>query len=351
MKLPTPVKLKSGAYRIRLRLGGKEIPVYGETEAKCRKAAELLKIEHATGKVVQKRCDYTTKQAIEAYIASRQNRSPSTIRSYETIKKNRFQSVMDKVIDTVDWQAAINAEECAPKTLKSAWGLISSAMRFIQVPVPDVELPSIIPKERPFLEPEDIPVFLDAIYGTSFELAALFGLHSLRRSEICDLTMRDIDLKKQIIYVRGAAVPDKDNKIVHKAENKNSASNRVVPIMIPRLTELLTQMQKDGVEGYLVPHHPNSIYKAVNSVCSKNGLPETGCHGLRHSFISLAYHLKWSALATMRVAGYSDYNTMRKIYTHLAQTDKDKNVQAMQDFFSAPSKKTQKPPKKLKGTA
>ena len=334
MKLPNPVKLKSGAYRIRLQLGGKDIMVYGETEAQCRMQARLIKTEHLSGKVVQRKCNHTTEQAIDAYIAAKTNLSPCTVRGYETIKANRFQTQMDKVIDSVDWQAAIDEEKCSPKTIKNAWGLISSAMRYVGVEPPKVSLPKVVQEEHAFLEPEQIPIFLDAMRGNTFELAALFGLHSLRRSEICDLTMKDINLKKGIIRVRGAAVPDKDNKLVHKRENKNDASTRTVHIMIPRLTELLTQMQKDGYQGYLVTAHPNSIYKAVNSVCAKCGLPEIGCHGLRHSFISLCYHLRWSELAVMREAGYSDIYTMRKIYTHLAQADRDRNVEAMQKFFS-----------------
>lgn len=338
MKLPKPTKLKSGVYRIRLRLNGKNIPVYGETEAKCRKNAELIKIEHESGKVIQRKCDYTTRQAIEAYIASRHALSPCTIRGYETVKRTRFSSVMDKPLASIDWQKTLDKETCSPKTLKNAWGLVSSAMRYVGVTPPSVTLPKTTPEERPFLEPEQIPLFLDAIKDSRFELAALFGLHSLRRSEICDLTMDDIDLKKGTIRVKGAAVPDKNHKIVHKVQNKNAASTRTVPIMIPRLTALLTQMQEDGVNGYLVPYNPNSIYRAVNAACKKAGLPEVGCHGLRHSFVSLAYHLGWSSIATMRVAGYSDYQTMRKIYTHLAQSDRDKNVTAMQAFFEGNSR-------------
>lgn len=334
MKLPKPEKMQSGAYRIRLQLGGKNIMVYGETEAKCRQQARLVKTEHLSGKVVQRRCNYTTRQAIDAYIASKPTLSPCTVRGYETIKKTRFKSNMDEIIDSVDWQEAIDTEKCSPKTMKNAWGLVSSAMRYIGITPPKVNLPAIVQEEHLFLEPEQIPVFLDAVKGTTFELAALFGLHSLRRSEICDLTMDDIDLKKGTIRVKGAAVPDKDNKIVHKAENKNASSARTVHIMIPRLKEILAQMKKDGYTGYLVPNHPNSIYKAVNSACKRSGLPEIGCHGLRHSCISLMYHLKWSEAAMMREAGYSDIYVMRKIYTHLAQKDTDKNVRAMQAFFA-----------------
>ena len=51
--------------------------------------------------------------------------------------------------------------------------------------------------------------------------------------------------------------------------------------------------------------------ETFNRICRKNGLPEIGVHGLRHSFVSLAYHLGWSELTTMQIAGYSDYNTMK----------------------------------------
>lgn len=337
MKLPKPVKLKSGVYRIQLRLGGKSVTVYGDTEAKCRQKANMIKSEHMAGKVIQRRCDFTTRQAIDAYIGSKPKLSPCTVRGYEVIKKNRFLNYMDQPIGSVDWQDAIDSETCSPKTLKNAWGLVSSAMRFVGLTPPKVSLPAVVITEHEFLEPDQIPVFLDAIKGSTFELAALFGLHSLRRSEICDLTMADIDLKKNTIRVKGAAVPDKDNKIVHKSENKNAASTRTVHIAIPRLTEILAEMKNNRHTGYLVPYHPNSIYKAVNSACKKAGLPNIGCHGLRHSYVSLCFHLGWSEDAVMREAGYSDIYTMRKIYTHLAAADKEKYVKAMQSFY-APQK-------------
>ena len=335
MKLQKPEKLKSGAYRIRMRLNGKNVSVYGETEAQCRQKATLIKSEHLSGKVIQKRCDYTVKQAVEAYIASKPKLSPSTIRGYETIKRTRFNSVMEKKIDDIDWQNVIDNEDCSPKTLQNAWGLIKSAMRYIEMLPPKVELPKVISEERPFLEPEDIPVFLKAIHGTTFELAALLGLHSLRRSELCDLTYDDINLKKQTIRVKGAAVLDKDGHIVHKETNKNETSTRIVPIMIPRLLEILQEQLDGGAEGYIIPHHPNSIYGAINAVCEKNNLPLIGCHGLRHTFVSLAFHLQWSIKTTMRVGGYKDDTVVRKIYYHLAQSDKDNDILSMQAFFQA----------------
>ena len=333
MKIPKPVKLKSGVYRVRLRLGGTSVMAYGKTEAQCKQNAALIKSEHRAGRVVQTKCAYTTRQAIDAYIAAKPKLSPCTVRGYDVIKRNRFQPYMDQIIDTVDWQRAIDEETCSPKTIKNAWGLIAPAMRHVGVTPPTITMPAVVLKEHEFLEPDEIPVFLDAIKGSRLELAALLGLHALRRSEICDLTMDDVDIKKGTLRVQGAAVPDKDNRIVHKAENKNSASTRTVPIMIPRLNELLTQLKKDGYSGYLVTCHPNSIYKAVNAACDKVGLPHIGCHGLRHSAVSLAYHLHWDELTAMHIFGYSDFQTMRRIYTHLAAKDRNANIQAMQQFY------------------
>ena len=145
-----------------------------------------------------------------------------------------------------------------------------------------------------------------------------------------DVTYADIDLEKDIIHVRGAAVVDEHGKLIHKAENKNASSTRDVPIMIPRLKELLSA----DADGYVVSINPNNVYRGINRACESHNLPLVGVHGLRHSFVSLAYHLGWSEIATMRVAGYADYGTMRKIYTHLAEQDKLKSVKSMSDFYA-----------------
>lgn len=332
MKVPTPTKTADGSYRVQLRLGGKSIYVYGATAAECRREATAIKADHATGRVVQRRCDTTLSSAIDRYIAKRPKLSPSTVRGYRSIQRNMFPSVMDKLIDKINWQSVIDEDNHAPKTVRNAWGFVSSVLADNGLSVPKVRLPPKISSERAFLQPEQIPTFLNAVRGRGVELAALLGLHSLRRSEILDLTYGDIDLKHYIIHVRGAAVMDKDNTLVHKKENKNASSTRDVPIMIPRLAELIAQANGKKTD-YLVTYHPNTIWREVNSVCAKHGLPQVGCHGLRHSFVSLAYHLGWSELATMQIAGYSDYNTMRKIYTHLAEEDKKADVQSMSAFF------------------
>lgn len=332
MKLPTPTKQANGVYTIRMRLGGKSITVAGSTAAECRREAQTIKAEHLSGKVVQKRCDITVTAAIDKYIRNRPKLSPSTVRGYRSIQRNVFQDAMPQMLDSVPWQTVIDSDTHAPKTIKNAWGFIVSVLSDNNLPAPKVRLPAVISNERPFLQPEQINTFLKAIHGQNVELAALLGLHSLRRSEILDVTYGDIDLKRNLIHVRGAAVVDEGNAVVHKKENKNATSTRDVPIMIPRFAELVREQNGKDTD-YVVQYHPNTIWREVNLICRRSGLPEVGCHGLRHSAVSLAFHLGWSELTSMKIFGYSDFQTMRKIYTHLAEADKNKDIFAMQSFF------------------
>jgi integrase len=332
MKLPTPRKQASGLYVINLKLNGKNVAVHGETQAECRRNATAIKADHLTGRVLVNKCNLTVTQAIDNYIDNRTKLSPSTIRGYKSIQKNVFTTVTNTKLDEVNWQKAIDDDDHAPKTIRNAWGFIASVLAENNLSVPKVRLPAKISRERAFLQPDQILTFVKAINGQECELAALLGLHSLRRSEILDVTYGDVDLKNNIIHVRGAAVVDEDNKVIHKKTNKNASSTRDVPIMIPRLAELIKQGNGKKTD-YLVTCHPNTIWRMVNNICRKNNLPEIGCHGLRHSFVSLAYHLGWSEMATMQIAGYSDFQTMRKIYTHLADVDKNQAISSMREFF------------------
>lgn len=151
----------------------------------------------------------SVRQAIETYMESRRNvLSPATMRGYSIILKNRFAAIMDKDIysfkDT-DWQLVINEEAtvCSPRTLKNAWGLLSAAISYTTGKHVSVRLPQVVEYDLPYLTPEEIPIFLDAIEGTDVEIACLLALTSLRKSEILGLDWKNIDLKARIISVEG----------------------------------------------------------------------------------------------------------------------------------------------------
>lgn len=101
--------------------------------------------------------------------------------------------------------------------------------------------------------------------------------------------------------------------------------------MIPELYEALTAVKSK--HGKVVTCYISTVYDWVNDICAANGLPKLGVHGLRHSFASLAYHVRMSEQAAMQIGGWSDYATMRKIYTHLSAQDIGHAENAMRDFY------------------
>ena len=337
MKVPKPRKLKSGNWFIQLRLNGESVPVTAPTEKECIRIATLIKAEHAAGKrQISDKSTITLEQAIDCYISSKRNTlSPSTLRGYNVIKNNRLQSVMHKQLRNIDnWQVLFDAEAAhlSPKTVKNTHRFIKSVLKENGYELPNITLPQLEQKERPWLEPEQILKFIDAIKGEPCEIAALLALHSLRLSEIMALNKNSFDLTNGLIYVSGAAVLDTENKLVHKKTNKNASSTRAVPIMIPRLKMLLEQ--HEFKDGKLLTCHANTPYDQINRVCQRVGLPCVGVHGLRHSFASLGYHLKISELEIMELGGWSDYDTVHKVYTHLAKLDRLKSKNKIAEFFS-----------------
>jgi len=345
MKVPKARKLSSGNWFIQLKLGGESISVTTKTEKECIAAAQLIKAEYLAGKRNKPAgSDITLRQAIDKYINAKDNiLSPATVRGYDGIRNNRFKDHMGKPISSVGWQAACNEEAtlCSAKTLKNAWGLVSPALKYSKINVPDITLPQVVEKEHPWLEPEQLDIFMEAIKGDICETQALIAAHGLRLSEILSIDLSKIDLGKNTIRVSGSTVRDRNSKLVDKETNKNKTSNRFVPIMIPRLKELLKDA-KDS-DTAIINCHFNTLFRHINKVCVSCGLPPVGIHGLRHSFASLCNHVGLSERETMDLGGWADANTMRKIYIHLARRDKLNAVSKLTEYFSNADNKEYEP--------
>ena len=331
VKIPTPVK-RGRKWYVDLRREGTVVIENTEAEA----VAKAMAIRAGFAAAESRKPTITVGEAVDTYIENRRNViSPSTLVGYKSARENRFKSIMDKPVSSIkDWQQVINNEAkiCSPKTLKNAWGLIRPALEAQGVEIPKVTMPQIVRKDPVFLSPEQIKVFVAAVKGTPVEIAALLGLHSLRRSEIAALDWSNVDLEKRTIKVSGAIVPGENWTLVEKPTNKNQSSARTIPIMIPELYEALKAVKNKN--GKVVTCYISTVYDWVNDICKTNNLPKLGVHGLRHSFASLAYHVNMSEQAAMQIGGWSDYATMRKIYTHLSAQDIGRAENAMSDFYN-----------------
>lgn len=336
LKIPKVVLLPSGSYSTKVMIDGKRHTITRDSAEEV--AAEAIAIKYGV-KMFEKKLTQgkvTLEEALDSYIKKREDKkSPATIRAYNAYKKNRLRNMMSRNVFSVtdaQWQVAIDREfrNLSDKYAKNVWSLFASAIEEVTGRRPKVEMESPKKADRPYLEPDEILKFVEAVKGTSVEIAALLELSSLRISEVLDVRGTDVDLQRNRILVAGAAVVGAGGKLIHKESNKTVTSRRYVPI-IPPLREVLEKTSL--TDDYLVTMSGNCVYRRINEICRENDLPEVGNHGLRHSFASLAYHLQIPEKIAMEIGGWSDDGTMRKIYTHLAQKDIENRSKDFSDFF------------------
>lgn len=334
MKVPKARRLPSGSWFCRVRINGKDIPITRNTEKEA--VAEAMAIKTGLLDAKKHSSKKTVTQAIDDYIEIRKNvLSPSTIRGYRGIQRNRFRQLMNQTIGDISqdqWQRAVSLEarEVNAKTLTNSWRFIASVITETTGQRINIRLPQVIPNERPWLSPEQIQIFVVAIKSTNIEIPALLALSGLRRSELLNLRWVDVDLKNDVLHINGSAVINEQHKLIRKQETKNKTSRRTVPL-IPPLKTALEECAK--AEEYVVNMAPYTIYRNINKICKANHLPEVGIHGLRHSFASLAFHLQMPERIAMEIGGWANDQTMHKIYTHLAQEDLKKHAQSFTRFF------------------
>lgn len=324
--VPPPKRLASGEYVGRVMVNGCRERIKAATEAEYYKKARAVKLELVD--LSSNPGNSTLDEAITGYISDNEAMfSPATVRGYESYRK-QIKKIADDRIKNINWQKLINdlSEKYAPKSVRNQWGLVTATLNYRKIPVPDVKLPAAVKTERHFLEPDEIKLFLKAIEGRSYELAALLALHSLRASEIYALTKDSV--KDGVIHVRGAVVQNKDHQYVRKDENKNVTSTRDVPVFIQRLTDLWDEL--DGDPKF---PHPSSLTKDIARICRRNALPPCNVHGLRHTFCSLAYYMGWDIKTTQLVGGWSSPRVPTEIYTHLSKNRYNEDIGKMKKFY------------------
>lgn len=337
VRIPEIKQLPSGAWHTRVLVDGRRVSITKDTYDECAAAYLALKngvIEaekNASGKAV------TLEEVVKSYIDKKTGYlSPATIAGYQKFQRNMFQGMMKRNIRTVtkeQWQDAIKAERKAgksPKYIKNGWSFISSCIVAAGVERPEVMLYPEEHNERAYLEPDEIDKFVLAVKGQPVEIPALLCLSSLRRSEILALDWKNVDLKNEVMYIRGATVRGPDG-LTTKPQNKSDKSRRSVPI-IPPLKEALANV-KDKT-GRVVTMTGDYALTCVKRTCKAAGITTVDLHGLRHSFASLAYHLGIPEMIAAEIGGWNDLSTMHKIYTHLAKKDIAKRSKDFCDYFN-----------------
>ena len=334
-KLPTPQKLPSGMWRCQIMVDGKRVSVVDEDPSVAQAKAVALRAKIIDEEKKKPEKKITLSDAIKNYVALKEGvLSPSTIRGYETMRKNRFQQLMGKNVYTItkkDVQEAVSDEvkKISAKTVYNAYGLIRPVLKEYGVNVFGVKLPQCVKPIKKYLQPDDIKKLIAAASGDSCETEILIAAWlGLRRSEIIGLCWDCVDFKSSTITIRRSVVPDKNNKWVLKEIPKNKSSQRT--ISCPEyIMGQLRALHTEDASGQIFKIHPDTLRKHIHRVCAKAGITDTTVHGLRHTNAAVMKSLGIDDAHAMARGGWSSESTYKKTYSYVFEqnaTEADKSI-------------------------
>lgn len=314
-------KLPSGSYRIRKMYKGKMYTVVFDYKPTQKEAMQAMAAE--LDKVQGKFESMTFQAAAENYIESKQNiLSPSTIRGYAGILRQipeKFLSANIHDITSFDVQTEINrvSKSHSPKTVRNHHGFISSVLGAF---CPNLKLTTTLPqkvKNEPYIpSDEDVRRILECAKGTEYEIPLILACYGLRRSEICALTLDDID--GDIISVTKAKVRNEKKEWIIKT-TKTTASTREIVIPIEIADKIRNQ-------GYIFRGNPGKITDYLYSIQKKYEIPHFSIHKLRHYFASKMSAMNIPEADIMKMGGWETDYVMKNVYRH-AMLDADKKTQ------------------------
>lgn len=288
---------------------------YKSFTAGTRKDAEYQAAEYALNKKDQPKLpEYTLRTAIDNYCNLKSNvLSPATIREYRRMKENYFGTLADiqiKDICSENVQAWVNnfAADHSPKTVKNAYGLISTVLDAF---APDIRLRVTLPQkiQTSLYVPSDSDIKAILSYFSEndkdMEIAvylAAFG--TLRRSEVCALTADDV--RGNIVSINKAMVDKGNNEWVIKT-TKTTSSTRII-----EMPEFV--VKKFPSSGQIVNLNPDQITRRFERALKKLNMRSFRFHDLRHYAASIMHAIGVPDQYIMQRGGWGSDRTLKAIY-------------------------------------
>lgn len=311
-------KLPSGSYRVRKMYQGHNYAVTFDHKPTQKEIMQAIADEMNKVQVDKKTTRLTFATAAAKYISVKSNvLSPSSINGYESIVRNlsdNFKSEYINEITSIDIQKEINdySVNRSAKTVRNAHGFISAVLgMFCPNTIISTTLPQKVKSAEYIPSDDDVKRILEYAKGSAYEIPLLLATFGLRRSEICALTLDD--LNGNTLTINKALVVNKDKEFVIKTTKTTEGTRE---IYIPDyLAELIRQ------QGYIYKGFPGNILKHLNRTQDALGIPRFKLHALRHYYASMSHSIGIPDSYIMQAGGWKSDTTLKRVYRH-AMEDK-----------------------------
>lgn len=305
--------------------------------ADTRREAERLATNYKDGPNV---FDLTIGEAVGGYIKLKTAAlSPSTVRGYNQIYKNQFETSrfggikLEKLDNTMlqRFVSDLVEDDKSPKTIRNIYGLLISAVRMYRPGVVfSVTLPA--PKKPELYTPttDEIHALLSSIRADRnlYVAVLLCAFGPLRRSEACALRYEDIDYKKNTVTIRRAKVKDKDHQWVVKDIPKNFTSYRTI-ILPPDAIKAIGRGFGFVIDGV----SPDAISDRFKDALVACGLPHFRLHDLRHYSASILHAIGIPDQYIMQRGGWKTDHVMKRVYRDtISDVEREMN-EKINDYF------------------
>lgn len=311
-------KLPSGNYRVRVIIGHDD---KGKPIRKSFTHADKTKLRRIASEYADEHRNVTSRQTVGNALTSFLDAktpvlSPSTMRAYTSMAKTlrkeyaRFCALSVASVGQKELQAFVNSRVAAgnsPKTISNYHGFLSAVFKYAGFNLPPVTLPQQVKPKITIPEEEAVKLFMEMAKARNLDVALTLALFGMRRSEICALTVDDLD--GEWLHVCKALVYGPDNQL-HVKYTKNSTSDRYIRIPAETADRIREQ-------GYITDRTPEGISKAFNRLLIRCGVPHQRLHDLRHFFVSYCHNvLHMSDMQIQNITGHKNEKVLRSNYLH-----------------------------------
>lgn len=329
--------LPSGAKRVRVNYTDefgnyKRKSITGRTEKEVLQKAlqfekEVKHTDSADG--------VTVEQAVEDYInLNRFALSPTTISQYESMLKNRYDTIkkieVERLTDRTvqNWINDMIRKDLSPKSIKNTYALFLPAIQKYTSFVPRISLPQSVTFVHEYPQDYEVAQIIAAAEGTPIELPILLAAFGgMRMSEILGLKWSDV--KEDHIVVQRAKVYV-DGEEVEKT-TKSTSGTRYLPMFAP-IRKAIEATEKNG--EYVINRTARSIKKRYETLLKKTGLPPYRFHDLRHHAASVGAKLGIPDDYMKQYIGHSTVNMLKR-YQHQMETATSKYAKQLNAYYSS----------------